>query len=258
MLPDAMMSPMPSPATVNVVIQARASSTRLPGKVLRPLAGRSVLGWVVRAARAARGVDGVVVATSDAPDDDAVADEARGCGAAVVRGPLDDVLARFLLACEAHPADAVVRLTADCPLHDPALLEQVVALWRASPELDYVSTTLRRTLPRGFDAELVRVPVLAEQAGKPRGPHREHVTSGVVGAPGRYACAGVVVAPRADDLRVTLDTADDWALLDALVAELTRRHGDGPFAWRDVVALLRGRPDLVALNAHVEQKKVTG
>ncbi|CAM2989164.1 NTP transferase domain-containing protein [Saccharomonospora xinjiangensis] len=252
------MSLMPSSPTVNVVIQARASSARLPGKVLRRLGDRSVLGWVVRAASRIPGVDGVVVATSDAGDDDAVAEEARRHGAEVVRGPLDDVLARFLVACETYPADAVLRLTADCPLHDPALLAQVVALWRARPELDYVSTTLVRTLPRGFDAELVRVPVLEEQARRPDGPHREHVTYGVVCDPGSYACAGVVVAPRADDLRVTLDTEDDWALLDALVRELRVRHGEGPFAWRDVVALLRERDDLVAMNAHVEQKKVTG
>lgn len=248
-----MMAPMSaSVAVVNAVIQARASSTRLPGKVLRRLGGRSVLGWVVRAARATPGVDGVVVATSDDPADTPVAEEAVRCGAEVVRGPLDDVLARFVVACERHPADAIVRLTADCPLHDPALIAQVVALWRAQPELDYVSTTLVRSLPRGFDAELVRVPVLVEQARRPAGPHREHVTPGVYGDPQRYACAGVVVAPAADDLRVTLDTEQDWALLTGVVAEL----GDRVPAWREVVALLRRRPDLVALNADVEQKAV--
>lgn len=256
MLPTDIMSLMSSSPTVNVVIQARASSSRLPGKVLRTLGELSVLGWVIRAARATRGVDGVVVATSEQADDDAVVEEARRHGVDVVRGPLDDVLARFLVACERHPADAVVRLTADCPLHDPAVLAQVVGMWRAQPELDYVSTTLLRTLPRGFDAELVRTPVLVDQARQPEGPHREHVTYGVAHDVETYACAGVVVAPRADDLRVTLDTEDDWALLDALVRELSRRHGDGPFAWRDVVALLRARPDLVALNAHVEQKEV--
>ncbi|PXY34956.1 spore coat protein [Prauserella sp. PE36] len=246
------MSPMREPTVVNVVIQARASSTRLPGKVLRSLGGRSVLGWVVRAASATPGVDTVVVATSDAPDDDSVADEAARCGAEVVRGPLDDVLARFLLACERYPADAVVRLTADCPLHDPALIAQLVALWRAQPELDYVSNVLVRTLPRGFDAELVRVPVLTEQAEEPKGPHREHVTSGVHGRPERYACAGIVVSPPAGDLRVTLDTEQDWTVLEGVVAEL----GDRVPAWREVVDVLRRRPDLVAVNADVEQKAV--
>jgi spore coat polysaccharide biosynthesis protein SpsF len=237
---------------VNAVIQARSSSTRLPGKVLRPLAGRSVLGWVVRAAAAAPGVDEVVVATSSDPSDDAVAAEAARCGAAVVRGPLDDVLGRFAVALREHPADAVIRLTADCPLLDPALIGQLAALWRAQPSLDYVSTTLVRTLPRGFDAELVRAAVLQEQVATATGADREHVTSGIYTQPSRYACTGVVVSPAADDLRVTLDTAEDWDLLSAIVAEL----GDGAGDWRAVVALLRSRPDLVALNAHVEQKKV--
>ncbi|NIJ14598.1 spore coat polysaccharide biosynthesis protein SpsF [Saccharomonospora amisosensis] len=238
--------------TVNVVIQARSSSTRLPGKVLRRLGDRSVLGWVVRAASAAEGVAAVVVATSQDQEDDAVADDARRHGAFVVRGPLDDVLARFLLACDRYPADAVVRLTADCPLLDPALLTQLVALWRSQPDLDYVSTTLVRTLPRGFDAELVRVPVLREQARQPSGPHREHVTCGVYAEPERYACAGLVVAPSAEDLRVTLDTEEDWALLEALVAEL----GGRPAGWRAVVRVLRERTDLAALNANVRQKAV--
>ncbi|MET7997558.1 glycosyltransferase family protein [Amycolatopsis sp. NPDC005232] len=237
---------------VNAVIQARSSSTRLPGKVLRPLAGRSVLGWVVRAAAAAPGVDQVVVATSDAPDDDAVAEEAVRCGALVARGPLDDVVARFGVSLAAYPADAVIRLTADCPLLDPALIGRLAAVWRAEPSLDYVSTTLVRTLPRGFDAELVRASVLAEQVEIAEGPDREHVTSAIYRQPSLYSCTGIVVSPAADDLRVTLDTPEDWELLSAVVSVL----GDQPASWRSVVSLLRSRPDLVALNAHVEQKKL--
>lgn len=238
---------------VNAVIQARLSSTRLPGKVLRPLGGRTVLSWVVRAAAHTPGLDSVIVATSDAGEDDAVAAEAARCGAAVVRGPLDDVLSRFDLAVRRHPCDAVVRLTADCPLHDPAVIAAVVALWRSDPDLHYVSSTLVRTLPRGFDVEVVRRDVLAEQTITASGAHREHVTSGVYSAPERYRCAGVVFQPDAADLRVTLDTPEDAAVLDGLVAEL----GDRVPRWREVVALLRAHPDLVALNAGIEQKPLS-
>jgi spore coat polysaccharide biosynthesis protein SpsF len=94
--------------------------------------------------------------------------------------------------------------------------------------------------------------VLAEQLAEASGPHREHVTSGVYTRPDRYTCAGVVVSPAADDLRVTLDTVEDWELLDGVVAEL----GDRIPGWREVVALLRARPDLVARNAGVEQKSL--
>jgi spore coat polysaccharide biosynthesis protein SpsF len=237
---------------VNAVIQARLSSTRLPGKVLRPLGGNTVLSWVIRAATQTAGVDSVILATSSSPEDDAVAEEASRCGAAVVRGPLDDVLARYLLAVRAHPCDAVVRLTADCPLHDPTLIAQVVGLWRADPTLDYVSNVVIRRYPRGFDTELVRRETLEEQDHTATGAHREHVTSNIYTRPDVYRCGGVVPAVDNSDLRVTLDTVEDAQLLDAVVATL----GEGVSRWEDVVALLRSRPDLVALNASVAQKAV--
>ncbi|MGH3878626.1 MAG: cytidylyltransferase domain-containing protein [Actinophytocola sp.] len=239
-----------APVRVNAVIQARLSSTRLPGKVLRPLAGRSVLSWVVRAAAHVSSVSDVIVATSSAASDDPVAEEAARSGASVVRGPLDDVLARYELAAQTHPCDAVVRLTADCPLHDPALIAQVVGVWLADPSLQYVSNVLVRRLPRGFDTELVRRDVLAEQYETATGAHREHVTSAVYSRPSVYRCAGVAAGEDDSDLRVTLDTAQDAAVIEGVVAAL----GDGVPRWRDVVALLRSRPDLVALNSEVVQK----
>lgn len=241
-----------APVRVNAVIQARLSSTRLPGKVLRSLGDRSVLGWVIRAAQHVPAFGQVIVATSEATDDDLVAEEAARAGVSVVRGPLDDVLSRFELAAQQHPCDAVVRLTADCPLHDPALLAQVIGVWQADPDLHYVSNTLVRRLPRGLDAELVRRDVLAEQYRNATGAHREHVTSAIYTQPELYRCAGVVIGEDHSDLRVTLDTPEDATLLEALVEEL----GDGLPRWRDVVTLLRARPDLVAMNAEVPQKPV--
>ncbi len=234
------------------VVQARTGSTRLPGKVLLPLAGRPVLGWVVRAAQSAPGVDDVVVATSTASGDDAVAELAADLGVGVVRGSQDDVLSRFVLARETTGADAVVRLTADCPLLDPALIEQVVAAWRADPALGYVATTLVRTLPRGLDTELVSAAALATADARARDHHRVHVTSWLYAEPWRCRSLGIVVQPDCHDLRVTLDTPADAALLAAVVAEL----GDAPPAWADLVGLLRARPDLVALNTDVRQKSL--
>lgn len=233
-------------------MQARTGSSRLPGKVLLPLAGRPVLGWVVRAARAAAGVDAVVVATSTAPGDDAVVSLAEDLGVEVVRGSELDVLSRFVLARDLTGADAVVRLTADCPLLDPELVAAVVATWRAVPDLDYVATTLVRTLPRGLDVELVSSGALDVADRVAVDHHRVHVTSALYATPGQFRTTGIVVAPDAHDLRVTLDTAQDASLLAAVVAEL----GDRPVRWRELVALLRGRPDLVALNADVRQKRL--
>ena len=242
---------MPRPR-VTAVIQARTGSTRLPGKVLRPLGTSFVLGWVVRAAQVAEGIDDVVIATSTHAGDDPIVEAGARLGVPVVRGSEDDVLSRFLAAVDEHPADAVVRLTSDCPLLDPSLIAQTVALWRIDPAADYVATTLVRTLPRGLDVELATVDALRRVSTTATGYHRTHVTSGLYTDPGAYRLTGIVVSPAANDLRVTLDTPEDAALIEAVVAEL----GPEPPAWRDVVDLLRSRPDLVAVNAEVRQKSL--
>ena len=235
---------------INAVIQARVGSTRLPGKVLADLGGRPVLEWVVRAARAATRIDQVIVATSTLAGDDPVADLADSLGVPVVRGSEGDVLSRFVAALDAHPADAIIRLTADCPLLDPTLIDAVAGAWAGAPAHDYVSTVLVRCLPRGLDVELVTAQALRAVDQVATGHDRVHVTSAVYADPTAYRLLGVCVTPPADDLRVTLDTPEDLVLLRALVAVLR----DEPPAWRDVVAALRARPELVAINAGVEQK----
>jgi spore coat polysaccharide biosynthesis protein SpsF len=235
---------------VNAVIQARTGSTRLPGKALEDLGGRPVLEWVVRAAQAATAIDKVIVATSTLAGDDRVADLVDSLGVSVVRGSEEDVLSRFIAALDAHPADAVVRLTADCPLLDPSLIDAVAGAWAAAPRHDYVSTVLVRSLPRGMDVELVSAQALRAVDRVAVGHDRVHVTSGVYAQPTAYRLLGLCVTPAANDLRVTLDTREDLVLLRALVAELP----DAPQEWRDVVAVLRARPDLVAINADVTQK----
>ena len=236
---------------INAVIQARTGSTRLPGKVLEDLGGRPVLEWVVRAAQTATQIDTVIVATSTAAGDDTVADLAASLGVPVVRGSEDDVLSRFVDALDAHPADAVVRLTADCPLLDPTLIDAVAGAWAAAPTcFDYVSTVLVRCLPRGMDVELVTAGALRAVDRVASGHDRVHVTSLLYAEPTAYRLLGLCVTPLANDLRVTLDTQEDLALLRGLVAELP----DRPPSWTEVVAVLRGRPDLVAINSGVRQK----
>jgi spore coat polysaccharide biosynthesis protein SpsF len=236
---------------INAVIQARTGSTRLPGKVLEDLGGRPVLEWVVRAARAATQIDTVIVATSSAAGDDIVAGLAESLGVPVVRGSEDDVLSRFVAALDAHPADALVRLTADCPLLDPTLIDAVAGAWAAAPaRLDYVSTVLVRCLPRGMDVELVTAAALRAVDRVATGHDRVHVTSRLYAGDSPYRLLGLCVTPPANDLRVTLDTREDLDLLRALVAELP----DRPPSWSEVVAVLRARPDLVAINSGVRQK----
>lgn len=237
---------------VIAVVQARMGSTRLSEKVLRDLDGLPVLGWVIRALEQCRLVDEIVVATSINPGDDEIERYAAAVGVSCVRGPEDDVLARFCLALDEHPCDAVVRITADCPLVDPALVDLVVAAWRTDCSWDYVATTLVRTLPRGLDVELVSASALRAVDEAAQGFHRQHVTSLLYSEPDGRRLLGLSVSPDASDLRVTLDTAADWEALVALVAGLGNRVA----GWQEVVAFLRGHPEIAAINSEVQQKPI--
>lgn len=241
--------------TIAAVIQARTGSTRMANKAMLDLHGLRVLGWVIRAAQAAPGLDRVVVATTVEDYDDSVEEYARSQGCDVVRGSETDVLSRFVVAIDEFQPQAVVRLTADCPLLDPQLIGAVAALWRAYPDADLVSTVLTRTLPRGLDVELVTARALRSLNDSAVGVDRVHVTSRLYSRPDDATALGLVVSPPAGDLRVTLDTPPDMELLQALVPLLPGAAGRPP-TWREVVATLRSRPDVVALNAHVRQKSI--
>lgn len=236
------------------IVQARMGSSRLPGKVLRRLGGRTVLDRVVRAARDSGVLDDLVVATTVEPDDDAVAAECAAIGVDVHRGPVDDVLTRFLGVldgCE-QESDAVLRFTADCPLLDPELIMLATDVFAATPGLDYLSTSIARTLPRGLDVEIVRTEVLRQIDKLATDHHRTHVTSYVYSHPYDYNVLGLTLQPDLSHLRLTLDTEDDWRLIEAVVAHF----GDRPVPVRTLAEWLTGRPELAELNAHVRQKEL--
>jgi len=232
------------------VIQARMGSSRLPGKILRDLGGASMLARVVARLRAARRIDDVVVATSDAPEDDIVVRTAEQLCVGWHRGSQGDVLDRFVGAARAFHATAIVRVTADCPLLDAAVVDQVIDA--LVPEIDYASNTHERRFPRGLDVEamhrdtLERIARLGTSAAA-----REHVTAFVMEAPSLFRIAQVVADRDDSDLRWTVDTDDDLAMVRTLYAELGL--GDHPRPYREVVAAVRARPELAA-NAHVLQK----
>jgi spore coat polysaccharide biosynthesis protein SpsF len=232
------------------VIQARTGSTRLPGKVLRPLAGRSVLGWVVRAARESAVLDDLVVATTSERLDDDVVNECATLGVKVHRGSTHDVLSRFIGAINGRDVGAVVRFTADCPLLDPAIIDAAVSTWRAMPWLDYISTAMPRSVPRGMDVEVVRADTLRALGETATEHHRVHVTSAVYSEPQRYRMLGLSFLPSAADLRVTLDTPEDWAFIEAVVAVF----GDRAVDLDTLVPWLRTHPEVVAINQHIAQK----
>lgn len=232
------------------VIQARMGSSRLPGKVLRDLDGATMLARVVARLRAARRIDDIVVATSEAPDDDAVVRAAEQLCVGWHRGSEIDVLGRFLGAARACHATAIVRVTADCPLLDAAVVDQVIDA--LGTEIDYASNTHDRRFPRGLDVEALHRDTLERIARLGCSTAaREHVTAFVMEAPALFRIAQVRAEHDDSDLRWTVDTDDDLALVRTLYAELGL--GDHPRPYREVVAAVRARPELAA-NAHVIQK----
>lgn len=236
---------------VIAIIQARMGSSRLPGKVLAALGDATMLGQVVRRLRTARRLDEVVVATSTAAGDDAVVCEAGRLGAGVHRGPEDDVLARFVGAARSYRADAIVRVTADCPLLDGAVVDRVIAA--LGDDVDYASNTHQRSYPRGLDVEALHRDVLDRIGRLARSrPAREHVTAFVLEQPGLFRVAQVRAEHDDADLRWTVDTPEDLAVVRGLYDELGLADPARPY--RDVVAAVRARPELAAGNAHVIQK----
>ena len=221
-------------------------STRLPGKVLMDLGGRPALAWVVRAARVAVGVDEVWVATSTAATDDPVADWCAQNGVPVHRGSEHDVLDRYAGAMAASGADVVIRITADCPLLDPAVVGQTVRL-RAVTGVDYASNVDPPTWPDGLDCEVMTAAALAAAAKDATRPSdREHVTPFIRNNRARFSAETLIAPlPGLSGERWTLDTADDLAFLRAVVAQLP---GDRAPSHLDVLAVLDRAPQLRAIN----------
>lgn len=238
------------------IIQARMSSTRLPGKVLEPLGPAPVVAWVAVRAAAAELVNQVVIATSTHPSDDAVEGAAHELGLTCERGSLDDVLERYRAAAVSSRADCVVRLTADCPFLDPATIDLAVRTWHEQAA-DYVSTNLAGGYPHGLDVEVLSAAVLNDAATEARDPaEREHVTLFVYRRPERFRC--VAVPPQAwaqhADLRLTVDEPADLQLARAVV----HRLGGAPetLSSRDVIELLAADPSLRNINARVQHRHV--
>ena len=224
------------------ILQARMTSTRFPGKVLAPLAGSPLILRQLERLQRARTLDAIVVATSTDSSDDELVTVLEAAGYPVVRGDLNDVLARFIKVVDEFQPDVVVRLTADCPLASPAVIDKVVTAFHASGA-DYVSNTMSPTYPDGLDVEVVRAEVLREVARVATDPpEREHVTLGVYRRADRYRIENVANDVDYSALRWTVDTPEDYAFVSAVYDALYPTRPDFEFA--DVLALLHNNPEI--------------
>lgn len=235
------------------IVQARIGSTRLPGKALRDIGGRTMLARVVRRARRSRLVDEVVVATTIEPGDKAIVDECELLGVPSFRGSEQDVLDRYYRASRAFSADSIVRITSDCPLIDPEVVDKVVqAFLDEGP--DYASNTLVSTYPRGLDVEVFSMDAL-EKAGAEASKDYQHVhvTPYIYQNPGLFRLLSVTGDEDYSCYRWTVDTKEDLDLVRAIYGKLGR---DDDFSWKDVLKLLEKEPDLAEINRHICQKSL--
>ncbi len=237
------------------IIQARLGSTRLPGKVLLDLGGKTVLGRVVERVGRMKTVKDLVVATSSLESDNAIEAECRRLGVPCFRGSEDDVLDRFRGAADTMGAEQCVRITADCPLVDPGLSDDIVAQFEAAdPPVEYASNKIPQSFPRGLDTEVFSryaLDLAAKWAKKPY--HRTHVTAYMYQTPEIFTMLSVVSDVDRANWRWTLDTPEDLTFIRAVYEAL---EGKPNFDWLDVVALVEADPQLAAINAHVVQKEI--
>jgi len=235
------------------VIQARMGSSRLPGKVLMDLGGETTLARVVRRLQRSRQVTKIVVATTTARGDQAIIRECEHLQVVCFRGEEQDVLDRYYQAASANAADAVVRVTSDCPLIDPELVDETVEVFR-DEHADYASNVFPRTYPRGLDTEVFSFDALDRAWREAREAHqREHVTPYLYEHPQIFKLASLSGAADYSRYRWTLDTREDLELLRAIYS---RFDGRDDFSWKEVLRLMEREPELAELNSQVLQKPV--
>jgi spore coat polysaccharide biosynthesis protein SpsF len=235
---------------VGIVTQARTTSTRLPGKVLLTVAGKSLLEHHLDRLRTS-GLAAYVATTSNRADDPLV-EIAEASGATVHRGSELDVLSRFHGCAVENGLDVVVRVTSDCPLVDGSIIAGAVEdfLAASNPRL-YISNTIERTFPRGLDFEVFSASALSEAAARATGAAREHVTPYLYADPASGMTLRNVAWPvNRSHYRVTVDTADDFEV----VRRLIEQHGAIELGCAQLIELLDGHPEIARLNEHVPQK----
>ena len=235
-------------------IEARMTSSRLPGKVLMEACGKPMLQHMIERLQRVPSLDGIIVATTGNDTDAAIVELAESMDVGVFQGSEDDVLLRVLGAAQEHDIDVIVEMTGDCPLIDPSLVEDCI-LGYQNAEVDYVSNVLERTYPRGMDTQVFATEILADVANRTDDPEDyEHVSIYIYRHPEIYSLKNMPGPPELTDpeLGLTLDAPEDFELIRRIFETL---YPDNPdFRLSDILSLLENNSALAGLNAHVRRK----
>lgn len=234
-----------------VLLQARFSSTRLPGKVLKMILGKPMLFLEIERIQRSRAIDKLIVATSAEKEDDGIESMCRGSGVECYRGSLNDVLDRFYQAALPYKPNHVMRLTGDCPLIDPVVIDATIDFYLKG-EYDYVSNAMApdETFPDGLDTEIFTYDALVtawQEAVLPS--HREHVTQFIIKNPAHFLLGHYRSKEDLNHLRLTVDEPEDFELVKQIYEEL---YSVRPaFGIQDILQLLERRPELLKINSHI-------
>lgn len=239
-----------------IVVQARMTSTRLPGKILKPVLDKPLLEYQSERLKRVKKADEIVIATTTNDTDLPIVEFCQKHGLGMVRGSEEDVLSRYYLAATTYQATDVVRITSDCPLIDPGIVDQVIGFYLDNRDkYDYVSNTLIRSYPRGMDTEVFSMEGLTEANAKAEAPaEREHVTPYFYLRPERFRLHQIVAEQDWGSHRWTVDTEEDYQLIKNILEALY--PGNPYFTMNDVLKLLELNPEWVGINAHIIQKSI--
>lgn len=229
------------------ILQARISSSRLPGKVLKPILGKPMLLRQIERVGRAKKIDHLVVATSLDKSDDEIEKNCKTTNIDCFRGSLDDVLDRFYQAAKKYNPEHIVRLTGDCPLADPEVIDGIIKM-HIEGGYDYTSNGIIRTLPDGLDVEIFTYKALKESWHESFLPsHREHVTGFINSKPDRYSLGSYTKNTDLSHLRWTVDEELDFVLVEKIYNELYPENPN--FTTSDILELLERKPELKVINA---------
>lgn len=239
-----------------VIVQARVGSTRLPNKVLMDLCGKPVLWHVINRLRKSQLISGIIVATTTLPQDDAIQSFCEENDTAFYRGSSENVLSRYYEAAKKFDVRTVIRITSDCPVIDPLLIDEMIKEFESSGA-DYMSNSIERTFPRGLDTEIFPFPILEKTFNEAVKPHElEHVTPYIYQHPELFRLKNFASGKDYSSHRWTLDTEEDYKLIKEIYVALYRENE--MFYWGDILKLFDERPELSNINRHIEQKKLGG
>lgn len=243
---------------IGAIIQARTSSTRLPKKVLKPLPADSdicVLQQVIRRVSKSKLIDEVIIATTVNNEDDEIVEVAKKENINFYRGSLENVLERYYMAALENNLDVVVRITSDCPCADADIIDEIIHLHLDS-EADYTSNTLARGFPRGIDCEVINFDILKEAyVNASEKYEKEHVTPYIYKThPDDFKIIQYKTKNDNSDIRITLDTPQDYALLCSIYDNLYDKNNF--FNLEDILELFNSKDYLKLINSEINQKKL--